>query len=146
MFLDSQKLKDFIFPRHPRFVELKDNDNKIFYALPFENYNYAHLIIHTGISNKYPKTSYLDIRFYDSETQSYFGRKQIVKLDYEKEWEKKIKKSITFTYKDLKPLICSCGFFMVVKQNKNGNFFLSCSDFPTCNGIKNIDEINDFTL
>jgi hypothetical protein len=146
MFLDSQKIKDFLFSRHPRFVELKDDENKIFYALPFEKHENAFLIINTGISNKYPKTSYLDIRFYDNEIHSYFGRKQIVKLDYEKEWEKKIKKSVTFIYKDLKPLTCSCGFYMVVKKNKNGNFFLSCSDYPTCNGIKNIDEINDFIL
>jgi len=146
VFLDNETIKSVITLKHPRFQELKDDDRKIFYSLPFENYDYAYLILKTGIDKKFPKTCFLEARFYDNEINSYFGRKYIVKIDNEKKWEKDIHKLVTFTYKSLVPFTCSCGFFMIAKMNKNGNFFLSCTNYPECNGIKSINDINEFLL
>jgi len=145
MFLDSETIKSKLFSVHPHFVENRDDNSKLYYYVPFTENPNTFLIFYTGINNKYPKTSFIEVKFFDNISEMFFGRKYIIKLNLG--WEKELKKTILWLIKDLKVFKCnSCGNFMTAKINKFDKFFLACNNYPQCNGIKKIDEIKEFVL
>lgn len=145
MFIDSSTIKDYLRSIHPNFQEHRDSESKLYYSAPFLKDPHVFLLVFTGINNKFNKTSFLEIRLYDAGQDVFFGRKYIIK--FERDWEKKIKKTILWTAKNLDDFTCKiCGHYMVARRGALGNFFLGCTNFPECKSTKSIEEIKNFEL
>ena len=145
MYLDSNQIKDYLRSVHSHFTEHRDNESKLYHSVPFQKDPHVHLIVFTGINNKFTKTSFLEVRLYDVGQEVFFGRRNIIKL--ENGWEKKVKKTILWTAKNLDDFTCKiCLHYMVVRKGSLGNFFLGCTNYPECKGTKQIEEIKDFEI
>ena len=90
MYLDSNQIKDYLRSVHSHFTEHRDNESKLYHSVPFQTDPHVHLLVFTGINNKFTKTSFLEVRLYDVGQEVFFGRRNIIKL--ENGWEKKVKK------------------------------------------------------
>lgn len=145
MHLDSETIKNYLRSVHPNFTEERDNESKLYYSAPFQADPHVNLIVFTGINNKFKKTSFLEVRLYDFGQEVFFGRKNIIKL--ENGWEKKVKKTILWTAKNLDDFTCKiCGHYMVARKNNFNIYFLGCTNFPECKGTKQIEQIKHFEL
>jgi hypothetical protein len=134
--LDTAQIHEELRRIHPKFTYERDANSCVFFYAPLMNDPHVFIFVATGIDNKIKKAKFVEVFIYDKGQDVIFGRRYVIVFG-EPRWQNKLKKIITFMATNKDEYVCEiCGCYLVAKVNKFKEWFLGCSNFPTCLGTK----------